>query len=67
MQLCLGALDCHPPGGWKSSSPKAAILTDRFPLILVEDLAVAPIHVGHVDGVAICPIDFPVGRCEVHG
>lgn len=26
----------------------------------MEDLAVAAIHVGHVNGVAICPIDFPV-------
>lgn len=37
---------------------KAVILTYRIPLILVEDLAVTPVHVGHVNGVAICPIDF---------
>lgn len=37
----------------------AFILTYRFPLILLEDLAVAPVHVGHVNCVAICPIDFP--------
>lgn len=41
---------------------KTLILTYRIPLILVEDLAVAPVHVGHVNGVAICPIDFPVRR-----
>lgn len=41
---------------------KAVILTQRLPLILVEDLAVTPVHVGHVNGVAICPIDFPVGK-----
>lgn len=39
---------------------KAVVLTYRIPLILVEDLAVTPVHVGHVNGVAICPIDFPV-------
>lgn len=46
---------------------KAYILTYRIPLILVEDLAVTPVHVGHVNGVAICPIDFSVWeRCEVN-
>lgn len=40
--------------------PKALILTYRIPLVLVEDLAVTPVHVGHVNGVAICPIDFSV-------
>lgn len=39
---------------------RAFILTYRIPLIQMEDLAVTPIHVGHVNGVAICPIDFPV-------
>lgn len=38
----------------------ALILTYRIPLILVEDLAVTPVHVGHVNGIAICPIDFSV-------
>ena len=42
---------------------KALILTYRIPLILVEDFAVTPIHVGHVNGVAICPIDFSVWEC----
>lgn len=49
---------------------KALILTYRIPLILVEDLAVTPIHVGHVNSVAICPIDFSVWegvRCIVSG
>lgn len=41
---------------------KTLILTDRIPLILVEDLAVTPVHAGHVNGVAICPIDFPTKR-----
>ena len=46
---------------------KAFILTYRIPLILVEDLAVTPVHVGHVNGVAICPIDFSVWEiCEVN-
>lgn len=36
------------------------LLTCRIPLVLVEDFAVAPVHVGHVDGVAIRPVDFPV-------
>lgn len=39
---------------------KALVLTYRIPLILVEDLAVTAIHVGHVNGVAICPIDLSV-------
>lgn len=34
-------------------------LTDWFSLVLVKDLAVAPIHVGYVYRVAICPVDFP--------
>lgn len=38
----------------------SVILTDGLPLALVEDFAVAPIHVGHVDCVAIGPVDFPV-------
>lgn len=40
--------------------PGAFVLTYRIPLILMEDLAVTAVHVGHVNGVAICPIDFPV-------
>lgn len=35
-------------------------LTYRILQILVEDFAVTSIHVGHVDGVSICPIDFPL-------
>lgn len=34
-------------------------LTYRIPLVLMEDLAVTPVHVGHVNGVCISPIDFP--------
>lgn len=39
--------------------PGALILTYGIPLVLVEDFAVAPVHAGHVNGVAICPVDFP--------
>ncbi len=41
---------------------RVLILTYRVPLVLVEDLAVTPVHVGHVNGVAICPVDFSVWR-----
>lgn len=33
--------------------------TNWLSLVLVNDLAIASIHVGHVDCVAICPIHFP--------
>lgn len=45
-------------GSWFINCTKLT-LTYRIPLILVKDFAVTPIHVGHVNGVSICPIDFP--------
>lgn len=33
--------------------------TDWFLLVLMQDLAVAAVHVGHVYGVSISPVHFP--------
>lgn len=36
--------------------------TDWLFLVLVQDLAVAAVHVGHVDGVSICPVHLPAKK-----
>lgn len=41
------------------------IQTYRILLVLVKDFAVAPIHVGHVDGAAIRPEDFPEQKRKI--